>query len=90
MSKGDELIPQSLVDSIRDIVAQERGRIQQTVNANMVQAYWHIGRVIVEMEQQGAQRTGFGTPTRQICTTPPSTLASSRRTWGVMSRWIRR
>jgi hypothetical protein len=38
--------------------------IQQTyeriINAAMVAAYWEIGRVIVEEEQQGRQRAGYG------------------------------
>ncbi len=60
MNKGKELIPQDLINNIRHILVQARGRIQQTVNASMVHAYWHIGRLIVEQEQQGAQRAEYG------------------------------
>ena len=60
MSQDAELIPQQLLSSIRQILEQARGHIQQTVNVSMVQAYWHIGRLIVEQEQQGAQRAEYG------------------------------
>jgi predicted nuclease of restriction endonuclease-like (RecB) superfamily len=49
-----------LLSAIRQIVEQARNRIHQTVNSEMVQAYWHIGRVIVEDEQQGQQRATYG------------------------------
>jgi len=50
---------QLLLD-IRQIIEQARQRVYQTVNSEMVQAYWHIGRLIVEDEQQGQQRAAYG------------------------------
>ena len=35
-------------------------RVFQTVNSSMVQAYWKIGQLIVENEQQGNQRAEYG------------------------------
>jgi predicted nuclease of restriction endonuclease-like (RecB) superfamily len=49
-----------LLSDIRQIIEQARQRIYQTVNSEMVQAYWHIGRLIVEDEQQGQQRAAYG------------------------------
>ncbi len=49
-----------LLSEIRHIIEQSRQRVHQTVNSEMVQAYWHIGRVIVEDEQQGQQRAAYG------------------------------
>ena len=49
-----------LLWDIRQIIEQARQRVHQTVNSEMVQAYWHIGRVIVEDEQQGQQRATYG------------------------------
>lgn len=49
-----------LLSDIRQIIEQARQRVHQTVNSEMVQAYWHIGRVIVEDEQQGQQRATYG------------------------------
>jgi hypothetical protein len=33
----------------------------QAVDARRVHLYWHIGRIIVEKEQQGADRAAYGT-----------------------------
>jgi predicted nuclease of restriction endonuclease-like (RecB) superfamily len=49
-----------LLSAIRQIIEQARQRVHQTVNSEMVQAYWHIGRLIVEDEQQGQQRAAYG------------------------------
>ncbi len=49
-----------LLSDIRHIIEQARQRVYQTVNSEMVQAYWHIGRLIVEDEQQGQQRATYG------------------------------
>lgn len=49
-----------LLSDIRQIIEQARQRVYQTVNSEMVQAYWHIGRLIVEDEQQGQQRATYG------------------------------
>jgi predicted nuclease of restriction endonuclease-like (RecB) superfamily len=45
---------------IRDILTRARHRALQTVNAEMVRAYWEIGREIVEEEQRGQARAGYG------------------------------
>ena len=49
-----------LLSGIRQIIEQARQRVYQAVNSEMVQAYWHIGRLIVEDEQQGQQRATYG------------------------------
>jgi len=49
-----------LLSAIRQIIEQARQWVHQTVNSEMVQAYWHIGRLIVEDEQQGQQRAAYG------------------------------
>ena len=35
-------------------------QVRQTVNTTMVQAYWQIGRLIVENEQGGSARAEYG------------------------------
>ncbi len=45
---------------IADIINAARGSVARVVNSAMVQAYWEIGRQIVEVEQQGDQRAGYG------------------------------
>ncbi len=51
---------EGLLLNIRHIVEQARGQIKQTVNTAMLQAYWQIGRLIVEDEQQGEARAAYG------------------------------
>ena len=46
--------------NIRDILLKARHQAMQTVNAEMVHAYWEIGRTIVEQEQQGQARAEYG------------------------------
>jgi predicted nuclease of restriction endonuclease-like (RecB) superfamily len=42
------------------IIQAARGRVAHSVNTAMVQAYWLIGREIVEVEQRGTKRAGYG------------------------------
>lgn len=49
-----------LVSEIRELIASARQHVVQTVNSTMVQTYWHIGRLIVEEEQQGESRAVYG------------------------------
>lgn len=44
----------------RGSLEQARGQIARSVNTAMVQAHWLIGREIVEVEQAGEQRAGYG------------------------------
>ena len=45
---------------IRALLAEARAKALQSVNAAMVAAYWHVGREIVEEEQRGSRRAGYG------------------------------
>jgi predicted nuclease of restriction endonuclease-like (RecB) superfamily len=47
-------------ERIRSILSEARAGVYRAINAAMVAAYWEIGRVIVEQEQQGQQRAGYG------------------------------
>lgn len=49
-----------LYGSIRSILLESRGRAYAAVNSAMVFAYWQIGRVIVEDEQNGQKRGAYG------------------------------
>ncbi len=49
-----------LYQGIRDILFAARTQVRQTVNTTMVQAYWQIGRLIVEDEQGGEKRAEYG------------------------------
>lgn len=50
-----------LYATISEIIEQARNMIYRTANSAMVQAYWNIGRTIVEEEQAGAERAQYGT-----------------------------
>lgn len=54
------IIPESLVAAISDVIQHARQQLRQAVNQQMVQAYWHIGRLIVEQEQQGQEHAEYG------------------------------
>lgn len=49
-----------LYQGIRDILLAARTQVRQTVNTTMVQAYWQVGRLIVEGEQGGEKRAEYG------------------------------
>lgn len=46
--------------SIRQILESARSTAYRAVNFAMVAAYWQIGKVIVEEEQKGGRRAGYG------------------------------
>lgn len=50
---------QTLLNDIRHIIAQARERAVRSVNHELTLMYWQIGQVIVEEEQQGAERAGY-------------------------------
>lgn len=45
---------------IKGILEQARGKARSAVNATMVEAYWLIGRRIVEEEQRGQHKAEYG------------------------------
>lgn len=49
-----------LYQEIRAVLESARTGAYRAVNAAMVQAYWQVGRLIVEHEQGGAKRAAYG------------------------------
>lgn len=49
-----------LVSEIRHIIHQSRESAVRSINHALALMYWHIGRVIVEDEQQGQDRATYG------------------------------
>lgn len=47
--------------SVAEVLRAARTQAYRAVNFAMVEAYWHIGRMIVEEEQQGQERADYGT-----------------------------
>lgn len=60
MSADPPSISSRLLDDVRDLLRQTRGKAYAAVNLIMVDAYWNIGRRIVEEEQGGTERAGYG------------------------------
>ena len=52
--------PDALYTSIAEVLQVARMQVRQSVNSAMVQAYWQVGRLIVEDEQQGQARAEYG------------------------------
>lgn len=50
----------ALFSQISQLVEATRGEVQRSVNTAMIQTYWHIGRLIIEHEQQGESRAAYG------------------------------
>ena len=46
--------------NIRQVIDEERVTVYRAANSATVQAYWNIGRIIVEQEQRGERRAGYG------------------------------
>jgi predicted nuclease of restriction endonuclease-like (RecB) superfamily len=50
----------TLYQKIRKILDKAREKVYYTANYQMVQAYWNVGRLIMEEEQKGEDRAGYG------------------------------
>jgi predicted nuclease of restriction endonuclease-like (RecB) superfamily len=57
---ADERRLDALHRQVREILAAARERAWQAVNTAMVDAYWDVGRAIVEDEQAGKPRASYG------------------------------
>lgn len=60
MSKEPDTPMTGLVQNIIQVIQQSRTQVRQAVNSAMVAGYWEVGRLIVEDEQQGEARAGYG------------------------------
>ena len=58
--KQQKIILKSLYNDIKIILEDARQRSYRAVNFLMVEAYWNIGRLIVEEEQKGKRRADYG------------------------------
>lgn len=56
---------EALYGHILAVLTQARQQAKRSVNQTMVQAYWHVGRLIVEHEQAGQARAAYGSKTLQ-------------------------
>lgn len=56
----NEFQKNGLYDSIRQLIIESRSRIFRTINTELIQLNWEIGRQIVEEEQNGNFRAQYG------------------------------
>jgi predicted nuclease of restriction endonuclease-like (RecB) superfamily len=71
MASGEELkqngpmksIENSLFESVRSVIERARKHVYSVANVVLLESYWEIGRLIVEDEQAGLQRAGYGKAT---------------------------
>ena len=49
----------SIFEEIKDLVINSRNRVYATVNTEMLNLYWNIGKIIMEI-QQGDERATYG------------------------------
>jgi len=60
MAEPDLTSYKDIYSEIKEMLLQSRNQAYTAVNFTMVQAYWHIGRIIVEHEQNGSLRAEYG------------------------------
>ena len=60
MKNYDMIQYDNIYDEIRETLLNSRSQAYSAVNFALVQAYWHIGRIIVEHEQDGQERAAYG------------------------------
>lgn len=58
--KKKTIVREELYESIKRIIESARKKVNRAVNSAMVEAYWLIGRLIVEEEQKGAEKAKYG------------------------------
>lgn len=51
----------NFIREIKQIVTEARNKAYTAINSAMVEAYWQMGKRIVEEEQQGKERADYGT-----------------------------
>lgn len=62
MTKGENkyIANVSFITEIKDIITQARQKAYSAINTAMIEAYWLVGRRIVEEEQGGVSRAEYG------------------------------
>ncbi len=49
-----------MIEEIKDIIISSRNKIAYEINNTMLLAYWNVGRIIVENEQNGNIKAEYG------------------------------
>lgn len=49
-----------LFQSVREVVLKSRERVFRMINSSLLETYWQIGKLIVDVEQDGASKATYG------------------------------
>ena len=60
MNNGELVLYEDIYSEIKETLLLSRSQAYSAVNFAMVQAYWQIGRIIIEHEQNGNARADYG------------------------------
>ncbi|MBR0238862.1 MAG: DUF1016 family protein [Thermoguttaceae bacterium] len=60
MNKNEPAVFMDIYTEIKELLTLSRNQTYNAVNFAMVHAYWNIGRIIVEHEQNGSLRADYG------------------------------
>jgi len=60
IKKEKKIINKELFDNIKRIINDSKSKIYTTINTTIIDAYWNIGKKIVEEEQKGKKRARYG------------------------------
>lgn len=58
--KFSKQIIETLYKEVKHVIEESRNTAYRAANFAMVQAYWNIGKLIIEEEQKGAERAKYG------------------------------
>ena len=61
--ENNSLMTNEMIEQIKQVMGQARANVAKVVNNELITAYWNIGRIIVEHEQESNERAAYGKQT---------------------------
>ena len=61
--ENNSLMTNEMIEQIKQVMGQARANVAKVVNNELITAYWNIGRIIVEHEQESNERAVYGKQT---------------------------
>ncbi len=61
--ENNSLMTNEMIEQIKQVMGQARANVAKVVNNELITAYWNIGRIIVEHEQENNERAAYGKQT---------------------------
>lgn len=60
---NNSLMTNEMIEQIKQVMGRARANVAKVVNNELITAYWNIGRIIVEHEQENNERATYGKQT---------------------------